>query len=108
VSRGPWISKGFPVSARWSHVKGKKYWDQGMPVAEMASRLATSPQSIKNAVVRWGWTPRRKYKKRVKVNSHHLFMPELVTRRCPECLAPYEGPRNTANPVHEGCRRMAA
>jgi hypothetical protein len=108
MSRGPWLSKGHPVSIRWSHKKARKYWGQGMPIAEMASRLATCRGAIKSAVMRYKWPPRKQYKKRLQSNIDHLTMPELVTRRCPDCLAIYEGPRNTANPVHEGCRRMAA
>jgi hypothetical protein len=93
---------------QWSIRRGRKYWSSGMPISEMASRLATSPGAIKMARDREGWPPRKQYKKRLQSNNEHLTMPPTVTRRCPDCLAPYEGPRNTANPVHEGCRRMAA
>jgi hypothetical protein len=102
MSRAPWVTKGFPVSVRWSHKKGKQLWDQGMPLAEMASRLATSPSAIKNAAVRWGWTPRKKWR-RQQTNWEHLTMPQLVTRRCEHCKGIWEGERNVAHPIHPEC-----
>jgi hypothetical protein len=86
---------------QWSIQRGRKLWYSGMPIAEMASRLATSPGAIKKAASRWGWTPRKKWMRRQTNTVSDL--PQLVTRRCPECLAPYQGERNVAHPIHPEC-----
>jgi hypothetical protein len=93
---------------RWSHVKGKRLWDSGMPIAEMATRLNTSPNAIKQFAQRHGWTPRKKWRR--QQTNGYPDLPETVTRRCPDCMGVFDGVRNVRDAQHQDCprRRMAA
>lgn len=100
MSRGPWVVRG-EAYVRWSHTKGKRLWDSGMPIAEMATRLNTSPHAIKNFAKRHGWSPRKKWKRQQTNTKPDL--PEMVNRRCPDCWGIYESERQAKNPVHPDC-----